>query len=323
MKQHNAVVSLIRESEAQHRCLYGPDDASRRALKRRHHVGELLSPYPNVYVRPGFWEPLSACQRSLCMARTLHLMHPTWVFAGLTAADAYGFEHTWRLHERIMTIADPHGRKGRPENPPGTYALQRLFVPASATTAVVAGIPVTDAVRTLIDCALRFPFPHALPMFDAAIRKGVSMDDVRSACSRLRIDRTPVTRVLTYANGKCENGGESMVYALIVLNGFAVPEFQVEFRTRDRLFRVDFLWRRHDGRIIVLEYDGMRKYSDSSMAGRRSVKQVVGEQMERDQSLRALGVTTIVHCGYDDVITQMPLVRKLTEAEVPWVGRPW
>ena len=322
MKQHKVVNTLIRESEEQRRCLYGGDDAVRRALRRRYSIGELVSPYPNIYARPEYWKGLNACKRSLYVARTLHLMHPKWVFTGLTALDAYGFDHTWRLHGETVMIADNRGRGDRVMANQGSYTLRRVFVP-TIRASMIAGIPVTDAGRTLVECARQVSFIQALPMFDSAIRKGIAMDDVRAACRGSRSDLTSVLRVLQYANGKCENGGESMVYGVIVSGGYAVPEFQVEFRTADRAYRVDFLWRLHDGRIIVLEYDGMRKYSDPSMAGRRSVKQVVSDQLTRDQSLRSLGVTTIVHCDYDDVSSQQPLLRKLADAGVPWIGRPW
>ncbi|PST48421.1 hypothetical protein COO72_07685 [Bifidobacterium callitrichos] len=322
MKQHKVVNALIRESEEQHRCLYGADDAARRALRRRYQVGELVSPYPNVYARPEFWRALNPCQRSLCVSRTLHLMHPKWVFTGLTALDAHGFDHTWGMHDDVVTIADTRGRGDRVIANRGAYTLRRMFMP-TIRSSTIAGIPVTDAARTLVVCARKVSFVQALPLFDSAIRRGVDMQDVRAACHGARSDLTSVTRVLKYANGKCENGGESMVYGVIVSGGYAVPEFQVEFRTADRVYRVDFLWRIHDGRIIVLEYDGMRKYSDPSMAGRRSVKQVVSDQLTRDQSLRSLGVTTIVHCDYDDVSSQQPLLRKLADAGVPWIGRPW
>ncbi|MBT1173542.1 hypothetical protein JS528_09365 [Bifidobacterium sp. MA2] len=322
MRQHKVVNDLIREAESQRRCLYGADDASRRALHRRLGVGELVAPYPNVYARAEYWRGLNACQQSLHVARALHLMHLKWVFAGLTAIDAYGFDHTWRMHAGELMVADDRGRGDRTPLAQGAYTLRRVFVPAIRPV-MVAGIPVTGAARSLVDCASEASFLQALPMFDSAIRRGVDMDEVRAVCRGMRADCTAVERALRYANGKCENGGESMTYGVTVLSGFAVPEFQVEFRTADRTFRVDFLWRLHDGRIIVLEYDGMRKYSDPSMAGRRSVKQVVGAQLNRDQTLRTLGVTTVLHCDYDDVVAQKPLVRMLSEVGVPWVGRPW
>ncbi|NEG54929.1 hypothetical protein [Bifidobacterium platyrrhinorum] len=316
MRRHKAVDELIERTERQHRCMYGADDHLRRALRRRHLRGELVSPYRNVYARAEYWKGLTACQRSLCVARALHARHPDWVFAGETALDAHDFDHPWAVHDRTVTIADPEGGSGRPARGEEGYALRRAYMPP-VDAVTLAGIPVAPAEWVLVDCATRVPFLRSLPMFDAAIRKGTDMEQVRGLCRSLRRDCSAVDRVLRYANGKCENGGESLVYGVIVENGFPVPQFQEEFRSSGRTYRVDFLWRLSDGRTVVLEYDGMRKYVDPAMAGRKTVGQVVGDQLARDRALAEFGVTTVLHCTYDDVFMQGPLVRMLLDAGVP------
>lgn len=349
MKQHKEVDALLSKAQQERRCAVGSTDALRRALKRRYEAGELISPYRNLYALPEYWQGLSACNRSLHIARGLSLLRPRWTFAGVTAADAHGFDHAWKLHNRTVCIADTNGRyaadrielskragKGSADRRMGAvlgngagdealidelprYRLSRLYVP-SVSPKLVSGIRATDEVRTLIDCGLILPFRHALSIFDSAARKGVDLGLVRGACKRSRADLAPITKLLNYADPRSENGGESSVRASIIADGFAVPQLQVEICDPARpacRYRVDFLWRLYDGRVIVLEYDGMAKYEDASMTRGRTAKQVLNEQRERDRVLKSAGVTAILHCTYEDAMVTNRLFMMLADAGVP------
>ena len=50
MKEHKEVSALLQQAKQERRCCYGTSDAQRRALKRRLHAGELVSPYKNLYL---------------------------------------------------------------------------------------------------------------------------------------------------------------------------------------------------------------------------------------------------------------------------------
>lgn len=352
MKQHKGVNMAITRAQEERRCAIGDTDAMRRALKRRHKAGELVSPYRNLYVSPDYWHRLNVCQRSLHVVRGLLVLHPTWVFAGLTAADVYGFDHSWALHDDAVYVADANGdgivdrsrlsteigNVGRSAGSDfggygatsgqgfgmaatGVYEIRRLYIP-SVNKHPVNGITVTDPVRTLIDCALCMQFRYALAVFDSAARKGVDMTSVRDSCKGLHMDRAPIEMLAGYADGRSENGGESLVRAAIITSGFALPQLQVEIRDPSypaRRFRVDFLWKLYDGRVIVLEYDGMAKYEDVSMTRGRTAKQVLNEQKERDRVLHAAGVTLILHCTYEDVCGSNRLFVMLRDAGVPLI----
>lgn len=341
MKQHKVVNARIAQAQQEGRCAVGDTDALRRAMKRRATVGELSSPYRNLYVSPEYWDQLNECQRSLHVARGLSRLHPAWVFAGVTAADAYGFDHSWNVHDRFVYVANAEGRKisNRSElsrRMPGEghrrfgrsgvagecrFAVRRLYVPSIAPVSV-NGIMATDAARTLVDCGLSLPFRFALPMFDSAARRGLDMNEVARSCTGLHGDRAPIDTLLGYVDAASENGGESMVRAFIIDNGFVVPELQVEFRDPAypvRRYRVDFLWRLYDGRMIVLEYDGMAKYEDPSMTRGRTARRILNERDERDRALRAAGVTTILHCTYEDAFMSNRLFMMLRDNAVPRV----
>lgn len=66
-----------------------------------------------------------------------------------------------------------------------------------------------------------------------------------------------------HADGRSENGGESVVRAIILELGFAEPDLQVEIEdplNPGTYKRVDYYWLLEDGRAIVGELDGFEKY---------------------------------------------------------------
>lgn len=321
MKEHREVRTALENARKNHCCAFGRNAAMRRALNRRFKAGELISPFRNTFVEREIWNQLNGCERTCYAARTLSQLHSHWVFAGLTAADFHGLSHSWRLHNGNVYIADSKRS--------GFISRQRIerIYESSIRATVIDRVNVTDIESTVIACGLRFPFNHALSIIDAALRNGMSIKTLRERCEALSIaDRERLNRLMRYASGKSENGGESWVRATLITMGFAPPELQVEFANPDhpdQRYRVDFLWRLYDGRLIVLEFDGMRKYSDSDMTHGRSVQQVVEHQIERDRALRQAGVTTILHCYYAEVNDQAVLFSKLREAGVPWVGSPF
>ncbi|MBT1172393.1 CTP synthase [Bifidobacterium sp. MA2] len=253
--------------------------------------------------------------------------HPEWVFAGLTAAAAMNLDYTWSLlnDDRIYVASGAEGRGYTRSE------VTTIFVASGETCMtryVVDGAEVTvrttTPARTLVDCALRYPFRLVLGMFDSAFcRKIADEESVLGECDRVRADCGPVFRLLHYTDARSENGGESLCRATLIDEGFAVPELQREFVDPANAWnvrRVDFVWHTADGRTIVLEYDGTRKYVDPVMTNRRDIQRVVAEEKSRDDMLLRAGVATVVHVTYDDVVNRGALWGKLTDAGVPQTG---
>lgn len=313
MKHHKEVDALIAQAEAAGICIYGRTKSHCSALIRRAKELELKRVFPNMYVKPEYWNALKPDERIQHVACTLHLKHPNWVFAGVTAAAPHGFEHPWHLHAGSVTIATAsQGTNANNAN------IKRVFVPHCAPE-YVNGIPVTNGAQTVVDCGLSTDFRFALPIIDSALRKGTAIADILNICSTMHRDCTPIFRLLHYANPASENGGESLGRGTIVEGGLMVPELQQDITDPQTgaLYRVDYLWRLPDGRLIVGEYDGYEKYTNPNMNDRRGIQGAVHAEKERETGLYRAKVDSIVRFTYEDVLKQHPMINKLRAAGVP------
>ncbi|MEE1295576.1 MAG: hypothetical protein UHD09_01715 [Bifidobacterium sp.] len=157
---------------------------------------------------------------------------------------------------------------------------------------------------------------------DGALKSGISIHELKECARKLQCLDAYFEWLLTRADGKSENGGESFVRGMIIAMGFRAPEIQVVFSVDGITYRVDFLWRLPDGRIIVLELDGRDKYVDPTMTHGKSAAQIAVKQSDRDEFLRSQGVDTIIHTLFEEACPQVPLFMKLVRAGVPWDGIP-
>ncbi|MBT1162343.1 MULTISPECIES: hypothetical protein [Bifidobacterium] len=314
MRMNRRIEDIMDAAQQERRCAVGLTDRDRRALLRRAREGSLERPHRNVYVKSGYWRSLTPHQQHLHTARALAKLHPRWVFAGLTAVCAHGFEHQYALHRNASVfVADPYVGPRR-----SSGMVHRLYMPDVPST-VVDGLCVTGARRTLIDCAQRYSFREMLPIFDSAARHGVDLSGLPELCREMGQDSATVVRLCRYADPLSENGGESLARAVMVDHGFMVPQLQREFPNPTNLeapYRVDFLWELPDGSTIVGEYDGMGKYVLSD-ARRRTIQAKVHAERERETHLLAQGVTRIVRFEYEDLMHPERLERKLVDAGVP------
>lgn len=319
MRRHDRLARLIELAEQEQRCVYADEPADLYAIRRRVRECTLVNPFRGMYAEAEYWHGLNPTEQAMHIIRTLARRKPHRVFAALSAAAVYDLEHSWSLHSNgLVVVATRNTTGGR------TYEkVQRIYVRESDWADVMkqGGIRVTSPARTLVDCGLRLAFVDALAIFDSALRKQlVTAEEVESICGTLRQDCAPVRKLLQYADPASENGGESFCRAVIIELGLEPPQLQVEFRDPDapaNVIRVDFLCRTSDGRVIVLEFDGMRKYVDPSMTNGRDVQQVVLDERRREESLKKAGVTVILRTDYREVRQGSGLFAKLSRAGVP------
>lgn len=233
-------------------------------------------------------------------------------------AAAHGFDHPRILHRQGLTITLPSHGSYRPHE-----KLNIIYSPCPREKAVIAnGIAVTNPSRTLLDCGRTIDFVHSLPIFDDAASNGIEEKQILQECARTTLDCSRIFKLLRYTDARSENGGESFARAVMIENGFSVPQLQVPFTDplTGKQSRVDFLWRTADERIIVGELDGTAKYVDPQMTDRKSIQETVQAEREREQALFRAGVTEIVRFTFDDAVRQKPLITKLRRAGVPCVS---
>lgn len=318
MKAYPQIDTLLNQAENARRCAHSSDPLIQKGLYRRYRAGDLARPYPGLFTRAEYWHQLNEPEQSLHMARALRDLHPNWVFSGITAAAAHGFDHPRILHRQGLTITLPSHGSYRPHE-----KLNIIYSPYPREKAVIAnGIAVTNPSRTLLDCGRTIDFVHSLPIFDDAASNGIEEKQILQECARTTLDCSRIFKLLRYTDARSENGGESFARAVMIENGFSVPQLQVPFTDplTGKQFRVDFLWRTADGRIIVGELDGTAKYVDPQMTDRKSIQETVQAEREREQALFRAGVTEIVRFTFDDAVRQKPLIAKLRRAGVPCVS---
>ncbi|RBP97831.1 hypothetical protein CRD60_04380 [Bifidobacterium aemilianum] len=127
-------------------------------------------------------------------------------------------------------------------------------------------------------------------------------------------------RLLSYASGLSENGGESWCRGCIIQEGFQPPLLQVVFRDpldTSRVMRADFTWRLGDGRTVVLEYDGLVKFRAKTMTRGRSVEHVVDDERSREKALSRAGVSLVIRTNYKQVGERDTLISSLLEVGIP------
>lgn len=169
MKAYPQIDTLLDQAENARRCAHSSDPLIQKGLYRRYRAGDLARPYPGLFTRAEYWHQLNEPEQSLHMARALRDLHPNWVFSGITAAAAHGFDHPRILHRQGLTITLPSHGSYRPHE-----KLNIIYSPCPREKAVIAnGIAVTNPSRTLLDCGRTIDFVHSLPIFDDAASNGI------------------------------------------------------------------------------------------------------------------------------------------------------
>lgn len=314
MRNNPNITRLLDEANQECRLAFATSRPDCEAMRNRVRHHELVEPLPNCFTAAHAWAQLSPTDRTMRLARTVQEKYPTRIFAGVTAAVILGFWVGWGALDGTVHCTVPSGRVPGARNSPIVYHARR-----GASILTVDGLRVTDHIHTLIDCALTLPFCQALGIFDSALRFGVQPARILAECGRQRRDCSRVHRLLHHADPCSENGGESWVRATIIELGFARPQLQVELRDPQtgKCYRVDFLWVLPDGTLVVLEYDGLEKYTSERMKGGSSTAQRVVDERERDAALTRCGVVRIAHVFHRDVANRRRFMYVLSSLGVP------
>ena len=323
-KVEGELSALLDAAERAGSCLVPDSERVRVALRRRMGSGGIVSPERGMYARVSWWGALRPDARALAVMRGLQALHPGWVFCGVSAALAHGADVSWDLLGKAHVVA-----------PRGSWTVRSANIiwhevgcgdGAEERPVERAGVRVTPLWRTVLDCLRWAGFRDGIVVADFAARscpggKEELAERIRSLAGRCRgVGRA--LEVLALADGRAESGGESIARAVMIEQGFMLPELQAwvpDPLRAGRWFRVDFLWVRADGRVIVGECDGRRKLLDPAMTGGRSPRQVLLDQRSREGLITAYDVS-VVRFTYEEAAGVRELVRKLELFGVPRLG---
>ena len=279
------MASTLAEAEESQRCLVPESSADKRWLQRACQRESVVRPLTGIYARTAYWNSLSVRQQALHMMRALMQCHPTWVFAGYSAALAHGLEVG---NTDIVQLCRATSRRSHART---TDELRTIIV--TGDQAVIRNdVRVTSFARTMYDCIRMSPFPSALAIGDSALRvKHIDAErlaqNVLQLCQGQR-SRQRVLDIIALADGRAENGGESKVRAQILRLGFAVPDLQRQIPDPldpSTTFRVDFAWDLPDATVVIGELDGKDKYQDPAMTKGRQTTDVLLDERRREAHL--------------------------------------
>jgi hypothetical protein len=158
---------------------------------------------------------------------------------------------------------------------------------------LVDGLPTLTIARTVADVARTASFEQAVVIADAALRTGLSRDELdamAASCAQWPGARR-LTRVVAFARGESESVGESISRILFAAQGLPPPLLQVNVYDADGLIgRADFLWEKY---MTIVEFDGRVKYAGAG-------PDVLYKEKRREDRLRDAGYE-VVRITWNDV----------------------
>jgi hypothetical protein len=296
------------------------DPSLARSLHRATARGEVVRLVRGIYIPSAAVEGLKPWDlellRAVAAATRGRVRQP---LCGISAARVWGVPV---VEDEFVPVVDALGWDDR-----ATRSASDLRYWATADdgyrVVVHRGAVVTDLPRTIVELSTRSTFARSVAAIDWAIRirrrpgePGTSIDEIRDAADALGTvrGRARLERALAFADGRAESPGESWMRVLIYQLGFEVPDLQHEYRLADgRRFRSDFRW---PSIRLAGEFDGRLKYRAGEARGDRSAEQVVIEEKDREDAVRASG-DGVLRCVWDDLRDPRLLRQKLEVNAVP------
>lgn len=306
---------LFAEAERSKTCLAAPSERTARLLNQRARAGHVVRPRRSLFARTAYWNALRPDEQALHIVRGLQKLNPSWTFCHESAALVWGLPLTYRRMDAVHVVNTRAMRRS------GGNVIWHVIEGDSET--FVEGVRVTSLERTLFDCLRSSTFAEGLPLADrglALLNSGPQR--LQDAFARFGKGCANISRAigtLSYANARSESWAESVARALMITQGFALPDLQVELPRpleSDRSYRVDFFWQHASGRSVIGEVDGMIKYTrDAAQRGQTAIRALADEQ-HREAQLTMYRMP-ILRLSYQDLINTKRFVEKLTAYGIP------
>ena len=288
--------------------------AERRRFERHVSSGELVAPIRGMFMSADEWNELSAVEQSRQVVQALASIHKNWVFCLFSAAAVYGLEvaheNTDKVHRQVAKRPRV-SRNGKIISHKSSRTESRL----------VGEVRVTPPVQTVVDCLCALEFPRALAIADSAMRVlGLSKEEMQAELDgRNQPDGYEIARdAIAYANPLAANGGESAARAVMIQQGFMIPQLQV--RIPDPLdsakeYFADFYWDLGQGGVVVGELDGRDKYVLPEMTQGRDAIDVMRDERRRESRITA--GARVLRFSYGEVIKEERFTQMLTLYGIP------
>lgn len=284
------------------------------ALRRRARRGEYVALALGTYVEAGAWRALSPRRQHVLRTRAaLGRLDGRVVASHLSAAAVLDVPAIGTWPDRVHVI-DPLRRST--QTSPGVVRHAGPLV--SADVRVVDSLRVTSPARTAVDIALASTFRDGVVALDGVLHQRAAsraeLQTVLDARPTAR-GRAGARRALAFAHEGAESAGESWCRVLLDRLGAPAPVLQRAFPWAGGRDIVDFWWPEFG---IVLEFDGLSKYTKARWRGGRAPEQVVVDEKIREDRIR--GRTEVR--GFGRAVWNELVHPELLEAELVRVGLP-
>lgn len=267
-----------------------------------------------AYVRSEEWGALFSEHRLRTRAHAVarSCQTPAAAFSGATAAALWGLP-LYRVPDARVEMAVP----SRTTRRNGADIVRRQLPLPEQDVECIDGLRVTTLERTIYDVIRSLRVEAALVCFDAALRSVAWDDEARdydlAAAAQFRqgierrIRNNPGARgirqarfAVAFADGRAQLPGESVSRLWMHQLGLPAPRLQhrVDLPGGARAF-VDFAWPECGA---WGEFDGVVKYSDSTMLAGRTPEQVIEDQAQRSRLIASVTGWSEVRWGFQ----QMP-----------------
>lgn len=274
------------------------DDLWSKQLARAARAGELVRIRQGCYVDGKAWDALTEQGKHRMLTAAVAITaHAEPVFAGRTAGLLWGFPVP-EVPEKVDVVFPVGYQRGSANG-----VRRRAFRPESLVTTRIGEWTVLDKIQTAIDLSLGSNFPWAVSAMDRLLNmeplpaerrsRRVSKGEVAARIELLpsAAKQRNALRVLDFADGASMSPGESISRANMHILGFPQPELQASFSdSNGHCATVDFWWKEYG---LVGEFDGRAKYLKPEYLNGRTTSQVVIDEKNRENRLRALGLTVV------------------------------
>ena len=238
--------------------------------------GILLNPRRGLYVDRAVWRTASNDTRLAMRLLAVQLVAPDAIGVDLTAATI------WRLPVRRTPETPQVARQNRFGALAGGRVLRTVSQPRAMEC--VDGLSVTTLPDTVIGIAARYPRADALITLDAALRRGLSRDELMTSIERLPYSNAQARALDTLDLGDpwSESWLESLSRGRGIDLGMPVPLCNVTLVFANFEARVDELWVELG---VIGECDGKGKY----LKRVGDVAQVHWDEKQRHEDLEENG----------------------------------